>query len=99
MKITDVIPHVIKPGLPGDTPDQSAWAFIEIRTDEGITGWGEATKYGRGGGFLIGQAVHMVKDDFIGREPGYNPGQQIPGDRPGLSNPPSSGCTNSEDHS
>jgi galactonate dehydratase len=69
VKITDVIPHVIKPGLPGDTPDQSAWAFIEIRTDEGITGWGEATKYGRGGSFLIGQAIHMVKDDFIGEDP------------------------------
>jgi hypothetical protein len=33
VKITDVIPHIVKPGLPGDTSDQSAWAFIEIQTE------------------------------------------------------------------
>jgi hypothetical protein len=35
VKITDVIPHIVKPGLPGDTSDQSAWAFIEIQTERG----------------------------------------------------------------
>ena len=69
MKITEIIPHVIKPGLDGDTDDQSAWAFIEMRTDEGITGWGEATKYGRGGSFLLAHAINMVKEDFIGEDP------------------------------
>ena len=69
MKITEIIPHVIKPGLDSDTDDQSAWAFIEMRTDEGITGWGEATKYGRGGSFLLAHAINMVKEDFIGEDP------------------------------
>jgi|TARA_B110000263_G_scaffold247391_1_gene260145 hypothetical protein len=35
---------------------------------EGITGWSEATKYGRGGSFIIRNAVNLVKEDYIGEK-------------------------------
>ena len=53
MKITDVIPHV----MIGKTDPYSTWAAdfvddrysmaVEIKTDEGVTGWGESVCHGR----------------------------------------------------
>ena len=43
MKITDIIAHVMEiPDPDGHTPRRN-WIFVEIRTDEGLTGIGEAT--------------------------------------------------------
>ena len=43
MKITDIIAHVMEiPDPDGRTPRRN-WIFVEIRTDEGLTGIGEAT--------------------------------------------------------
>lgn len=43
MKITDILAHVMEiPDPDGRTPRRN-WIFVEIRTDEGLTGIGEAT--------------------------------------------------------
>ena len=43
MKITDIVAHVMEiPDPDGHTPRRN-WIFVEIRTDEGLTGIGEAT--------------------------------------------------------
>ena len=43
MKITDIMAHVMEiPDPDGRTPRRN-WIFVEIRTDEGLTGIGEAT--------------------------------------------------------
>ncbi|GIT17553.1 MAG: hypothetical protein CM1200mP39_03590 [Dehalococcoidia bacterium] len=39
MKITDIKSHLVMP-IPG-----LAWLFVEVETDEGITGLGECTDY------------------------------------------------------
>ena len=45
MKITDVRAYVVDPSVPqfGSAPDafrDREWTFVQIDTDEGITGWG-----------------------------------------------------------
>ena len=47
MKITDIKTHVVMP------LDGLAWLFVEIETDEGVSGLGECTEY-------IGNA-HLVR--------------------------------------
>lgn len=76
MKIIDVIPHV----LVGRTDPYSTWAsdfvdvrysmVVEIRTDEGITGWGESVCHGRQpGGVSAAYITHTFKPLLTGRDP------------------------------
>ena len=62
MKITNVKAYVVNPPLPEyGSSSEREWTFVQIDTDEGITGWGEATNYPGGGSFLTAQAVLMLK--------------------------------------
>ena len=76
VKITEVIPHV----LIGKTAPYSTWAsdfvdvrysmVVEIRTDEGITGWGESVCHGRQpGGVSAAYINYTFKPLLIGKDP------------------------------
>lgn len=44
MKIIDVKTYVVKPKFPENAGAfEGEWTFVQIDTDEGITGWGEAS--------------------------------------------------------
>lgn len=58
MKITAVNTYYVRP----------RWGFVEIETDEGISGWGEAVLEGHCGSVLAG--VNEMKEYLIGRNPG-----------------------------
>ncbi|MQG66302.1 MAG: hypothetical protein FI704_04380, partial [SAR202 cluster bacterium] len=77
MKITDVKSYLIKmdwDDRPGkDRPRSSTereFVFVQIDTDEGITGWGEITNYpGSVGNRAIQKYVMELKDFLIGWDP------------------------------
>ena len=70
MKITNVNAYVVDPDLPEyGSSSERQWTFVQIDTDEGITGWGEATNYPGGGSFLTGQTVRMLKELLVGEDP------------------------------
>lgn len=57
MKITKVNTYFVRP----------RWGFVEIETDEGITGWGEAVLEGHAAAVLA--CVREYKDYLIGQDP------------------------------
>ena len=57
MKITQVNTYFVRP----------RWGFVEIVTDEGITGWGEAVLEGHAKAVLA--CVEEYKDYLIGADP------------------------------
>ena len=61
MKITDIRTFVTMPrkGLP--------WLFVEVYTDEGVTGLGECTLYH--GNHIVSESVHAIKPLIIGLDP------------------------------
>ena len=61
MKITDVKTHIVapNPGLP--------WLFVEVETDEGLTGLGECTWYL--GNYLLSHSIESVKPLIVGLDP------------------------------
>ncbi len=61
MKITDIKSHLIMP-IPG-----LAWLFVEVETDEGITGLGECTDYAVNGHLVRG--LEAIKPLVIGSDP------------------------------
>ena len=74
MKITDVRASLVRAH-----PDRT-WVFVEIDTDEGITGVGEATNAGGGGAILIARAIEVIRNDLpntdfsdglIGQDPSH----------------------------
>ncbi len=58
MKITDLRVYLTRPGA-GRT-----WVFVEVDTDEGITGTGESTNAGGGGALVVGRAYELLKSDL-----------------------------------
>lgn len=58
MKITEVNTYFVRP----------RWGFVEILTDEGISGWGEAVLEGHAQAVLA--CVQEYKDYLIGNDPG-----------------------------
>ncbi len=62
MKITDLRVYLTRAGT-GRT-----WVFVEVDTDEGITGLGEATNSGGGGALVVGRALEMLKNDLEGHD-------------------------------
>ena len=61
MKITDLRAYVVR------AQESRPWMFVEIDTDEGITGYGESTNVGGGGAIVIAQTYALLKHDLVGR--------------------------------
>jgi L-alanine-DL-glutamate epimerase-like enolase superfamily enzyme len=45
------------------------WLFVRVDTDEGISGWGEATNSGAGSNTLIKTAIDLITPDLVGEDP------------------------------
>ncbi|MDP6302931.1 MAG: mandelate racemase/muconate lactonizing enzyme family protein, partial [SAR202 cluster bacterium] len=45
------------------------WLFVRVDTDEGISGWGEATNSGAGSNTLIKTAIELITPDLLGEDP------------------------------
>ena len=60
MKITDIRVWVTRVPVPGLVP--RSWVFIEIDTDEGITGIGEASSSGGGGSIVVGNIIKFLRN-------------------------------------
>jgi galactonate dehydratase len=70
MKITDVTTHVVAPiGEQLVLGCHVSWLFVEIHTDEGVTGLGECTNWPRRGNTVIHAAVRAIADSLVGRDP------------------------------
>ena len=61
MKITDIKTHVVMP-IPG-----LAWLFVEVETDEGVTGLGECTDYAVNSHLVRG--LEAIKPLVVGSDP------------------------------
>ena len=68
VKITDVKPILTTPGH-ADADRRRTWTFVQIETDEGIRGVGEATNYPGGGSLIVGNTVKLVREALIGQNP------------------------------
>ncbi len=69
MKITDVKGYVVVPDMPDSHRGLWESLFVQVDTDEGITGFGEATNWPHGGSFLIGRALDLARDALVGEDP------------------------------
>ena len=70
LKITDVKAFVVEPGTTAHgSSKERQWTFVRVETDEGITGWGEATNYPRGGSFIVANTIRLVRDELVGEDP------------------------------
>jgi galactonate dehydratase len=67
MKITDLKIHVVDPLGKGSA--EQAWTFVQVETDEGVTGIGEATNYPGNGSLIVGDALRHVKEFVVGEDP------------------------------
>lgn len=73
MKITNIEVYPVSADLSNILPSdlKVGWLFVEIRTDEGITGWGECSNWPRKGDILVAHAVETIKGALIGRDPSH----------------------------
>ncbi|MDP3061927.1 MAG: mandelate racemase/muconate lactonizing enzyme family protein [Chloroflexota bacterium] len=73
MKIRDVKVYPIKPDISeGRTRErQVGWVFVQIETDEGITGVGECTNWPRKGDIIVSHIVQVLKESLIGQDPSH----------------------------
>jgi galactonate dehydratase len=55
--------------MPGVPERDWAWTFIEIKTDEGISGFGESTNWTAGGSFITANAILSMRELLIGEDP------------------------------
>jgi len=62
MKITDI------KVWPTRVAENRSWIFIEVNTDEGITGFGEATNSGGGGVIMVARLVELIRDTVKGAD-------------------------------
>ncbi len=75
MKITDVRPWIVtgpptEPGLPGHAGERLHYVFVQVDTDEGLTGWGEITTYpGLVANRAIAAMLREVRPVLIGHDP------------------------------
>ena len=63
MKIIDLRVYITRP-----KDSNRSWLFVEIDTDEGITGVGESTNSGGGGALVVGRAYEMLRHDLEGQD-------------------------------
>ena len=59
MKISAINTYLVRP----------RWCFVEIETDEGITGWGEAVIEGKAS--TVKACVEEMTEYLIGKDPGH----------------------------
>lgn len=59
MKITAVNTYLVRP----------RWCFVEVETDEGISGWGEAVIEGKAS--TVKACVEEMTEYLIGKDPGH----------------------------
>lgn len=73
MKITDVVVHAVAPMGPDELVPgvRLGWVFVEVHTDEGLTGVGECSNWPAKGDVLIAHTIRTVKDALIGRDPAH----------------------------
>ena len=75
MKIRDVKVHLVSPEsgrfIPNTAGITVGWVFVEVETDEGITGIGECSNWPRKGDVLVGHAIQTLKDSLIGQDPSH----------------------------
>jgi galactonate dehydratase len=75
MKITDVRPWIVTgpptdAGVPGHAGDKLHYVFVQVDTDEGLTGWGEVTTYpGLVANRAVAAMVREVREVLIGLDP------------------------------
>ena len=60
MKITDLKVWVTRP-----EPQGRSYVFLQLETDEGISGIGEATSSGGGGSLIVGNMVRFLRDTTV----------------------------------
>ena len=63
MKITDMRVWLARISIEGAAA--RTWVFIEVDTDEGITGIGEASSTGGGGSVVVGNIVKQLRDSTV----------------------------------
>ncbi|MCI0438315.1 MAG: mandelate racemase/muconate lactonizing enzyme family protein [Chloroflexi bacterium] len=63
MKITDLKVWVTKP-----EPRGRSFVFLQIETDEGIYGIGEATSSGGGGSIIVGNMARFLRDSTVAQD-------------------------------
>ncbi|MDP7161799.1 MAG: mandelate racemase/muconate lactonizing enzyme family protein, partial [Dehalococcoidia bacterium] len=62
MKITDI------KVWPTRVAENRSWIFVEVNTDEGVTGFGEATNSGGGGVIMVARMVELVRETVQGAD-------------------------------
>jgi len=65
VKITDVKCHLVKSGR--NPQFKASWVFVQVFTDEGIVGIGDATNWPAS--YTIATAIDFLKDVLIGKDP------------------------------
>jgi galactonate dehydratase len=54
-----------------DTHARVGWVFVEVCTDEGITGYGECSNWPRNGNMLVSKGIETISSALIGRDPSH----------------------------
>ena len=65
MKITEIVPWLVK-------AEASYWGeffFIEVRTDEGVTGWGEITTTTNMANRAVAGIITRLNELIVGEDP------------------------------
>ena len=73
MKITDVAVHVVRPfdESPFGPEHHPSYVFVEISTDDGITGFGEGSNWLHGSDLIVATAAREIGRSLVGADP-YN---------------------------
>ena len=65
MKVTELVPWLVR-------SHASFWGeflFVEVRTDEGITGWGEITSTTKTANRAVAAVIRQLNDLLVGDDP------------------------------
>src|SRR5919197_3541622 len=77
MKITDLKVYVVdafaagavdRPGVARAEAWMLAWTFVQVDTDEGVVGFGEASNFPGNGSLIVGDALRRVKEFVVGED-------------------------------
>lgn len=73
MKIVDVELHVVAPmGAVELAPGiRLGWLFVEVHTDDGVSGVGECSNWPGKGDIVIGRTIDTLRDALVGRDPSH----------------------------
>ena len=67
MKITNVKVFVVDPFGRGSAA--WPWTFVQVETDEGVTGVGEASNSPGNGSLMVADALRRLKEFVVGEDP------------------------------